>query len=103
MNSEQIKHQLVTLTYTDNTDAVALRYVLLHALAGMAGQYMGMKGSDTGLQLLQQHKKLEEVHSHIKEKLRSNKATKDDFILAKSVALKCIENCMLLHAYVAAA
>lgn len=103
MNSKYLKHHLAILTYTDNTDVVALRYLLLNILVEVADEYRRNTGSAYALQLLQQHKKLENIHLFIKEKLRANNAAKDDFIVAQRNAVACVENFVAAPEFVIAA
>lgn len=103
MNSEYVKHRLNNITYTDSTDAVSLRYLLLTALADIAGEYRLYAGSAYALQLLKQHKQLDNIHSALKEKLRNNQLTGDDFAVARNKALKCLENYLPMAVYTTAA
>lgn len=87
MKNEWIIRELNALTYRDDTDIVALRFLLLHALAQYAAEYKKASGPREVFQLLQQYRKLEGVHMSIKEKCRNNCAGETDFKQAKAIAL----------------
>lgn len=92
MTSEYIKQTITGLTYTNNTDIVELRWLLLHGLECYASAYKSATDKAYAFKLLQQHKKLEEAHTVIKEKSRNNTAGKDDFISARKIALQCMQD-----------
>jgi hypothetical protein len=92
MTSEHIKQTITRLTYKNNTDVVELRWLLLHGLECYASAYKSTTDKAYAFKLLQQHKKLEEAHTVIKDKSRNNTAGKDDFIAARNIALQCMQH-----------
>ena len=102
MNSNDVKQQLITLTYNDETDAVTLRYLVLHLLAQYASAYREIAGTGEGMALLQHFKKLETAHTAFKEKHRNNIMTEYDFRIIHKLALEhavyCFADKMLKHA-----
>lgn len=104
MNSGTLKYELAAISYKDNTDMVLLRYLLMNVLALWAAEYRKAgAGTQYAFKLLQNHKKLENIHTNIKEKSRSNTAVKDDFVVAKTAALECMENFTAATQFVTAA
>jgi len=103
MNNERLKQELMCLAYTDETDVVALRYLLLQSLAWFAAEYKSMAGTREALSLLQQYRQLETLHAGIKEKCRNNCAGETDFRHAKTIALEHVASLISYKTIVAAA
>ena len=90
MNNEWLKKELNAINYKDDTDVVALRYLLLQALAQFASEYKKVPHTRDAFKLLQQYRKLETAHADLKHKSRNNCAKVSDFLQAKGVALEHI-------------
>ncbi len=102
MNNEYLKQELLSISYKDETDAVTLRYLVLHLLAEYATTYKKLAGTAKGLELLQQFKKLEAAQIAFKEKCRGREMTECDFMITRELALRHVINLsteqLLLHA-----
>lgn len=103
MTSEQVTEALLNITYTDDTDIIELRWLLLHGLNCYADCYKSAGPHQSSLNLLQQYKKLQQAHDSIKQKARGNSATHADFIFARTEALRTMQYLTTAENLVAAA
>ncbi len=103
MNLDEIKKELFSVDFNDETGIVMLRYILSNILAKYVEEYKRIFNTGEALRLLQAHRKLEDIYTNYKEKYRSNTLLQGDFSRARTKALESLGDLSYSHAHISAA